>query len=705
MVVVLALGALMMFLPGIAERPAVRARIEQAARDATGRDFGYRDITFALLPPRLVLEEPVLAGETPDAPPFVEAQEVALRVALAPLLARSVVLETLVIEGATLRLVRDAGGLRLPAPPAGDAEEAPGEPGPAAEPAGGSGDASGGVALGVKSLRLRGARVVLEDRTVSPPAVWDVEDVDATAGIASLDEPVDFRLDARVAGGAVAIEGTADLAAETLDAEARLDGLGLASLRPYLEAAGELAGAVSGTVRATGSFAAPELEADLALADGDLRLDTVALRGALGLRAKLRLGDALAGTFDIDATGADLDAADGAFRKPPGRAARVQGRLVPRDGGGLAVDDVVLKIHNVDATGRVETGRRLRAELDVQPFALAGWDELLPALAAYRPAGTLRPGALRVATQPLEVHGRIGLDAVELTLPDAAPITLDGAVEGTGDAVQLRDVVLTTGGERIRLGGEVSELSGTPRYRLALGADGAETNTLLSAFTAVEDRVHGPLTLDTQLAGRTGDPGLRSLTGHVDFAIRPGRIKGVSLLEETVGRLGTFGEAALLVGALKAGDEMRKMERFYGDDFQEAAGRFDVRDGWAHTNDLRIVYDAYRVDLTGRMRLADRRLDFRGRLTIEEEVDATLADASAGESPEPKRRVIELAGVKGTLDDPEVDLSRQVVQSWVGGYTARELREKYQEKLDEKLGEDLGKDVGDLVEGLLGGGR
>ena len=70
-----------------------------------------------------------------------------------------------------------------------------------------------------------------------------------------------------------------------------------------------------------------------------------------------------------------------------------------------------------------------------------------------------------------------------------------------------------------------------------------------------------------------------------------------------------------------------------------------------------------------------------------------------------RKRVIELAGVKGTLDEPKVNLSSKTVRAWVGGYSGRQVRDKYQDKLDEKLGKELGNEVGDLVEGLFGGKR
>ncbi|NNL67096.1 MAG: DUF748 domain-containing protein [Myxococcales bacterium] len=709
---VVAVGALAIFLPGLVASPAVRERIETAAKDATGREFRYQELTFGLLPPRLVITQPRLSGERPDDPPFAEAGDVSLRIALAPLLARALVLENLVVNDATVRLVRDADGLRLPEPPAEEeAAEAPAPAGgdSAAEGGAETGSEAGdsGVALAVEDFRLRGARVILEDRTVTPAATWDVEELDANLKLSAVG-PARFDLDARVAGGRLSVDGEADLKAETTDLEAKLEAIGLAALAPYLEAGRTASGTLSGTVGVSGPFARPVVDADLRVADGAVQIEDVSLRGPLVLRAKLAGGEAVSGSFDVDATGAALDAYDGAFQKPAGRPATVKGRLVPASDGSLAVDDVELKIHNLDARGRIDAGKRVRASLTAEPFDLAGWDEILPALAEYRPAGTLSPGALELATEPLSVKGRIGLDGIRMQLPDGPEIAVQGALEGTGDALALRDVVLTTGGESVRVGGQVEGLSrDVMSYRLTLGADGAETNTLLSAFAGLDDQVHGPLTLETDLRGRSDDEKLENLNGRLAFTITPGKLTGVSLLEQTVNRLGTFGEAALMAAALKQPEKAKKLERFYGDEFEELAGTFTVNQGWARTKDLRLVYDGYRVDLAGGLRLFDQKLDFSGQLTLEREVDETLADASGGEVPAETRepRVIQLASVTGTLDDPKVGLAPGTVEDLVGGYARSKYRRKYQDKLDEKLGEGAGAEIGNLVDGLFGGKR
>ena len=170
--IVVAVGGLALFLPGLVSSPAVRERIETAAEEATGRAFRYEELTFGLFPPRLVITEPRLAGERPDDPPFLEAGDVSLKIALAPLLARALVLENLVVNGATVRLVRDADGLRLPEPPAGaESEPASGEAaGEAPTPSQGAEAEESGVALAVEEFRLRDSRVILVDHTVTPAA-------------------------------------------------------------------------------------------------------------------------------------------------------------------------------------------------------------------------------------------------------------------------------------------------------------------------------------------------------------------------------------------------------------------------------------------------------------------------------------------------------------------------------------------------------
>jgi hypothetical protein len=142
------------------------------------------------------------------------------------------------------------------------------------------------------------------------------------------------------------------------------------------------------------------------------------------------------------------------------------------------------------------------------------------------------------------------------------------------------------------------------------------------------------------------------------------------------------------------------MERFYQDAFETLAGSFQIAGGEARTDDLRLVYDDYRVDVAGVYGLLDRSLDFRGKLTMFEEIDRALAE---GETRGVKRE-LPLAAVRGTLDDPKVRIAPEVALQFAAAYYAgRERREKLEKKLNEKLGEGGGKQVIDLLDSVLGG--
>ena len=123
--VVLGLVALGVALPGLIERPEVREQIQIAARDATGRELHYDKLAVGLLPPRLMVESVRLEGGPKTKPIAVERVE--LEIALLPLLTRTVLVDTLVVAGATLELVRTGDGIVLPIEPPESAPKKPAE--------------------------------------------------------------------------------------------------------------------------------------------------------------------------------------------------------------------------------------------------------------------------------------------------------------------------------------------------------------------------------------------------------------------------------------------------------------------------------------------------------------------------------------------------------------------------------------------------
>ncbi|HET6304332.1 MAG TPA: AsmA-like C-terminal region-containing protein, partial [Myxococcota bacterium] len=411
---------------------------------------------------------------------------------------------------------------------------------------------------------------------------------------------------------------------------------------------------------------------------------------------------------EIDATQARLRYG-GFFEKPPGTEATATGRLVPTPGG-LDVRDWHLKIRNVEAEVQLRTGARTRLELDARPFDLGGWGELVPALAPYEPAGELALERIAVQTPPLDLGGRVLLRGLRLRPGSgdraAEPVILEGALVAEGTRLYSSGLVAKAGGETVGLEVEITGLAGAPRYRVRASTANAQIAALLLSLTGQKGALEGPLTANADLAGPLGgeeDP-LRSLTGRARIDVGKGRLAGVSLLRGVVERLGAFAEVAELAGLGRGG---AALEPFYRDEFESITGSFDLGGGLARTEDLRLVYRDYAVDLRGVYGLLDESLDFTGKLTLGRALDAALA----GEPPAPggadaapaAPKVIPLARVRGSLDSPRVELTREAALALAGGLTSGPRRERLERKLDDRLGEGRGKEVIDALEGLLGG--
>lgn len=686
----LALVALEFALPRLVASDAVQARLRRAATEAAGAEVGFEALSFGLLPPRLVVRQPRLS-EPGQPQPLVEAESVDLELELLPLFARTVVVDSLVVEGATVRLVRTQQGIELPrkapARPAG----APPAPGGAA----GSEPAESGVQLAIRDLALRNSKLVLEDRAVSPPVTWELSDVDAHAQGSSLDGPIEVDLTGTLAsGGKLKLRGNVRLDGQ-VDLGLELDDVALAPARAYATGTKALAGTVSGKLSATGPLQSPTaLRADLVLDRAELELDEMAFQGRLELEASLARGDAgLAGPFQMDATKAAVRYG-GFFQKPPGKEATATGKLAFGPDGQLEMTDLHLKVQDFEAEGRLRTGARTRLELDAPPFELAGLAPLFPALLPYEPGGRLALEHLVVETGPLSLRGRVPVTELRVRPGKGEPLVLRGVLEAKGTTLESQRLEAVVGGQTVTLDAKLEGLGGTPRYRLRANTESAELQALLRAFAIRDDMISGPLTASADLSGplEAQDP-LRAVSGSAQLAVGRGRLRGVSLLQGTVERLGVLGAFALALGSAKGGSAV---QRFYGDEFESISGSFQIGAGRARSRDLRMVYRHYQVDLDGSLGLVDTSLDFKGRLTIHPEVDEAL-QAEAGAAG--REKVIPLAHIGGTLGQPRIELTREAVVA----FAAAPRRSELEEKIDERLGKGSGREVLDTLEGLLGG--
>ena len=356
----LAGAALALWLPRYVASPQFDARLRAAASSAIGREVGWRALSVGLLPPRVIASDAhVGAGDAPA----LRAERVELRLALLPLLSRTLLADSLALDGLSLQLVRGAAGIEW------------GEP--AAAPAAASHEPqseSRGLALAVRSLRVASASIAFTDRTVAPPASIGLTDVAATARSTGPGAPVDLEVAAHVSAGGE-LRGAGQLQPSgPLDLTLTLEDVGLAPFAPWLGHSLRLGGSASGQLRARGPWRTPDrLDAELHVGDADLQVGEVGLRGPVDARANLEHEQ---GSFSIDATRAEL-VYGGAFRKPPGAPATADGRLAPQPDGRLGVEAVKLSIKNMGGEGSLAPGARLRIALEDPAWLDADLEGLL----------------------------------------------------------------------------------------------------------------------------------------------------------------------------------------------------------------------------------------------------------------------------------------------------------------------------------------
>jgi hypothetical protein len=677
-VLVAALVALQLWLPGYVRSDAVQRQLEAAAESALTREVAWQKLDVWVLPPSLDVLGARVAGEAPGAPDWLTADEISLRVALLPLLAGSVVIDSLRIEAPELRLARTPDGLALPGPRRSEA-------GATAAPHAGEG---GGFALAVREIELRDARLHFEDRTLEPPAGFSLEDVDLTLRASSFHRRFDVTGSVTAPdGGSLAAHGTAALDG-ALDLEARLDRFGLAPARPFLAEAMQLEGLVTGTLAIRGPVAAPEeLRFDLRVDRGALVIEEIEVRGTAALSGQLSgAWAAPTGEFRIDATEAELRYG-GVFSKPPGMPAHVEGRLVRGEGGRLSVDDVRLRIQRAELRGRIDLGPSPQLAVSSEPIQLEDWQPLVAGL-VKEVSGPAQFQDVRLQVDPIRIFGRVALMGVRARLGAGEGFGLRGDVDADGGSIRSRDLVAEIGGQEIPVQAEVQGVGGAWQTRVTAAAEQVETAQLLAALGGPADRLEGPLEFDADLAGSlAGERALTQLGGGLRFAIRPGRLRGVSILQATLEALDRAQSGLLRPVGLSGATRplAPSLRSHYGDRFESMSATLTLEGGLAKTRDFLLVAPGYEFRMRGVIRLADLGLDAEGEIALGEGLTASVLGLAGARQRRGPGMVIAIPRLEGTLTDPKPTVDASVFWRSLLG-----------------TAESVGQGVEDVVRGLGG---
>ncbi len=702
-VLVLALVAAVVLLPKLAESEEVRRQLMAAGSEATGRDVAFGELDVALLPPGLRMTDARVSGVAESDPPFLEAATIDLRLSWLSLLSFSVVVDSLVVEGATLRMVRGEDGLVLPILETDTEGASPTEAPSASEaPAGSAEDEA--LSLAVRDVRLRETRVIFEDQTTEPPVLVEVSNLAGHAEGSLLPRRLDFDFSGGLSsGGSLRLHGHASADGE---AEVKVD-LSDVRIDPFAVYApptmGALAGSLSGEVaieHAAQSGEADRLVFDLRLDEGDVALDDVTMRGALKASGVLRdPTGSPAGDFSIDATSAELRYAE-SFAKPVGTPARATGKLAAGSDGVVRIEGTKLKVDALEADVDAEVGDATEVEITAPAFELGSVARLFPDATSDKSVSgkaAFRKFVFRQTGDQFAFSGEAELAKLAIAGGDAPPVEISGVFAGSGNALASENLAVTVGKQVLPLALRLSELDTSPRFHVSGKAQDLDSQALLAALAGTDDKLSGPLDLDLDLRGPLSEEALGAMGGRVAFEVRPGQLRGVSLLESVGDQLGFLGQAALAVGEKEGG---RSLKRLYGDEFEVLSGSFDIVRGIARTEDLQLIYREYDVKLRGAIALADLGLDMSGTLTLNEEAKEALG---TGAEAKPKR-VIPLAHVGGTANAPKVTVRADDALSIVRSVRPDKV-EKLSDEIDERLGEGAGKQVLDALEGFLGGGR
>ena len=655
-IIVVAIIAIPFFVP----LDAIRDRIIAEVKTATGRDLAIGGpVGLSVFPSAAVELSEVSLSNAPGAtrPSMLTLGELDVEVALLPLLSGEIVIQRLILREPSIALEVDESGrgnwvFDVPEP----------EGTAAASPPAGTEDTAAGEGLGLSDLRLGEVRVI--DGTVSFVDRGTGQSFEATSlGIEimleSLDSPLgltgglDFR-DRRVelalgadrpralvAGGESSLTASLSTAAVDLDFQGQLTSAETPDLQGQL------------------SLSIPSI-ADLAdwlavaLAEGGLPVDQVRLESELsadpnsiGLQTATLTIDDLAASGDLEVT--------------------------------------------LNATRPLIFGRLAVDQLNLDPFL--GTDDGTQEGGATEPAGEAAGGSQGWSEEPIDFSPLMLVDT-DLVIASEG-VSLRGVEAGPSAlTINLKDGVLDFDLARTALfGGHVALQLGangaarTPTVEIGIQIDEVQAEPVLTNF-ADFDRLTGATNAEIALtsAGASQRALVEALDGTANLVFRDGSIKGINLAAMVRNVASAFADPT-------AGEARST-------DFAELGATFQITDGIARSQDIRMLAPLLRIEGTGDVSLPPRAQSIRL-------VPKLVADS------EGQGGAVENAGlavpilIEGTFDNPTFrpDLEGLITETLQDPGAIRDQVEGLVDQLQEGTGGAEPEDaVRNLLEGLTGGG-
>ncbi len=652
-VIIVAIIAIPFFVP----LDAIRDRIIAEVKSATGRDLAIDGpVNLSVFPAAAVELSEVSLSNAPgsDRPDMVTLGQLDVEVALLPLLSEEIVIKRLILREPVIALEIDESGR------GNWVFDAP-QTGAAATPApGGSQTATGsGEGLGLSDLRLGEVGVI--DGTISFVDRSTGQSFEATSlgldiQLESLDSPlgltgsldfqdrrIEFALGADrprtlVVGGESSL--TASVSADALD----------------LDFGGSLTSADTPRLQGQLSLSIPSIGAmadwfAVTLPEGGLPVDALTLQSeviagptSIGLQTATLAVDDLAASGDLELT------------LNPAR---------PLVFGRLAVDQLNLDPFLGPAEGAAEGDSPQTETAD----GSGGWSE-----------------------EPIDFSPLMLVDTDLVVASEG--VTLRGVEAGPSVlTINLKDGVLDFDLARTALfGGHVALQLGTnaaartPTVEIGIQVDEVQAEPVLTNLADFE-RLTGATNAQIALtsAGTTQRALVEALDGTADVTFRDGSIKGINL-------------AAMVRNVATAFTDPTAGEA-RSTDFAELGASFQIADGIARSQDIRLLAPLLRIEGAGRVSLPPRTQSVRlvPRLVADSEGQGGSLENTGLSVP-----VI----IEGTFDNPTFrpDLEGLITNTLQDPGAVREQVEGLVDQLQEGSGDQTPEDaVRNLLDSLTGG--
>jgi hypothetical protein len=303
------IGLVAVALPRVVAHEDFQSTLRAAAAEALGVPVEWRGLEVGLLPPRLMIESPVILASTgPSKDPALRAASIDLRLALLPILRSQIEVASLVVRDAEIVLIRTSKGLHNPlfetssAKTSSIVDDASGRPSKSVDES--REQSSSLLQLAIRHVVISNSRLIIRDTTYSPAVEWRFEDLEmktefelSSASIA-IESAARIQLSAE-AIGEIALSGSIDRRG-VYELDLQLEQVIVGGLAPYLGKIG-VAGVLGGHALIVGDFSrVASVEVDWLVEELILPESGIDHEGRLRLQGSWRSGEPIDLSANLD---------------------------------------------------------------------------------------------------------------------------------------------------------------------------------------------------------------------------------------------------------------------------------------------------------------------------------------------------------------------------------------------------------------------